>query len=355
MSRRVVVTGGAGFIGSSLALRIKQAHPGWTVVALDNLRRRGSELCLPRLRAGGVTFVHGDVRIADDLRAIDDCELIVECSAEPSVLAGLAGSPAYVIDTNLMGAIRCLELARRTGAAMVFLSTSRVYPIDALARIGARETDTRFELEVGDSPPPGLSEHGVAEGFGLDGARSLYGATKLCAETLIHEYVAAYGLRAVIDRCGVIAGPWQMGKVDQGVVMHWVASHVFDRPLAYIGYGGTGKQVRDVLHIDDLAALIDAQIARIDDARGEVYNVGGGRACSVSLRELTELCVHATGTRVAIRAEPQPRPADIPLYLTDARKVSAAFEWRPARSREQIVEDIARWIADHRDAIEGAT
>src|SRR5205823_4167681 len=143
------------------------------------------------------------------------------------------------------------ELARRHRAYVLFLSTSRVYPVAGLRALALEELDTRFELAAAQ-PDPGASPHGIAETFALDGARTLYGSTKLAAELLIEEYRDAYDLRAVIDRCGVIAGPWQMGKVDQGVFTYWMLAHHFGRPLTYIGFGGSGKQVRDLLHVDDL-------------------------------------------------------------------------------------------------------
>jgi CDP-paratose 2-epimerase len=349
---RLLVTGGAGFVGSSLALALKSNHPAWDVTALDNLKRRGSELGLSRLAAGGVRFLHGDVRVPTDLDAAGGCDLLLECSAEPSVLAGLDGSPAYVLDTNLGGTVNCLEFARRRSAAFLFLSTSRVYPIEALARLPLREAGTRFELAVDPSSPlPGISEHGIAESFPLEGARSLYGATKLCSELLVMEYVASYGMAAVVNRCGVLAGPWQMGRVDQGVVMHWAASHLFGWPLQYIGYGGTGKQVRDILHVADLAELIELQIPRIRELRGRTFNVGGGREVSVSLLELTDLCVAATARRVPVTAVPETRVADIPLYLTDSRRVRDAFGWVPRRSPADVVGDCVDWLRKHQESL----
>jgi CDP-paratose 2-epimerase len=347
---KVLVTGGAGFVGASLALALKAANPAWEVTALDNLKRRGSELGLPRLAAGSVAFVHGDVRVAADLDAAGPCDVVLECSAEPSVLAGLGGSPAYVLDTNLGGTINCLEVARRNGAGFLFLSTSRVYPIENLSRVPLRETATRFEI-AGDAGGPGVSEHGIAEDFPLEGARSLYGATKLCSELLIAEYVAAFGLPAVIDRCGVIAGPWQMGRVDQGIVMHWASSHLFGWPLSYIGFGGSGKQVRDILHVDDLADLVAKQIPRLRELDGRVFNVGGGREVSVSLAELTELCAAATGRRVPITGVARSRAADVPLYLTDSRRVQAELGWAPRRSPGDIVADCVGWLRAHEDAL----
>ena len=156
---------------------------------------------------------------------------MIDCSAEPSVQAGLGGSPRSVLDTNLVGTINCLEAARSRGAAFLFLSTSRIYPIAALNDLPFVETETRFHWD--EAPGiAGFSRRGIAEGFTLDGARSFYGTSKLAGEQLIQEYVFSYGMRALIDRCGVIAGPWQMGKVDQGVITLWVARHYFGRPLS---------------------------------------------------------------------------------------------------------------------------
>ena len=258
---KVLVTGGAGFIGANLAIGLAAGHPDWQVTALDNLQRRGSELNLPRLRAGGVRFVHGDIRTADDLLAVGQVDAVVECSAEPSVLAGVDGSGLdRIVGTNLFGAYACLELCRRHEAQLVFLSTSRVYPVDRLRTLPLTEGPTRFQLDD-DRAVPGATGLGISEDLSLDGHRTLYGATKLAAELLIQEYVATFGLRAVVNRCGVVAGPWQMGKVDQGVVAYWMLAHVFRRQLAYIGFGGSGKQVRDLLHVDDLLGLVDLQLS----------------------------------------------------------------------------------------------
>ncbi len=347
----VLVTGGAGFIGARLALGLKETCPETRVIALDNLKRRGSGLNLGRLRRGGVEFVHGDVRMPEDLPVLDRLDLIIECSAEPSVLAGYGGSPRYVIDSNLVGAVHCLELARRNNAAMIFLSTSRVYPLEKLRSIALEEAPGRFEIAPTQSLP-GISRAGIAEDFPLDGARSLYGATKYAAETLIAEYVDMYDLDIVVNRCGVIAGPWQMGRVDQGIAALWTARHVYGGALTYIGYQGTGKQVRDMLHVDDLLALVLRQTAAMAELRGSVFNVGGGAENSVSLVELTELCCQATNTVIPIGADTENRQGDIPLYITDNARVTEACDWQPEKSAAVIIEDLARWIYDNRDMLQ---
>jgi CDP-paratose 2-epimerase len=350
---RVLVTGGAGFVGGNLAVALRARHPDWDVVALDNLMRRGSELNLPRLRAAGVSFRHGDVREAADVLAIERVDAIVECSAEPSVLTGTDGATDYAVRTNLLGAWHCLELARRDGAQVVFLSTSRVYPVAALRRLAVEETPTRFELAP-RQPLPGASADGVAENFPLDGARTLYGTTKLAAELLVEEYRSAFGLRAVIDRCGVIAGPWQMGKVDQGVFSYWMLAHHLGRPLRYLGFGGSGRQVRDLLHIDDLVELLDDQLARPDDWDGMTVNVGGGRECSLSLLETTALCRELTGNEVAVEATSDERPGDVPVYISDCARLFEHTGWRPRRTARDTLADIAAWIAEHEAEIRSA-
>jgi CDP-paratose 2-epimerase len=347
----VLITGGAGFVGGSLAASFKGRHPAAHVVAFDNLRRRGSELNLARFRDLGIEFVHGDTRSPEDLGALGgNFDVLVEASAEPSVHAGLAGSPAYVVNTNLVGTLNCLEFARARAGSFVFLSTSRVYSIGPLREIAIEEWPTRFEIAEAQRQP-GVSLRGIAEEFPTHLPRSLYGATKLASELLIQEYVETYGLKAVIDRCGVIAGPGQFGRVDQGVFTLWVARHLFGRPLTYTGFGGTGKQVRDLLHPLDLYSLIERQLELIERACGRVFNVGGGRAGSTSLRELTAVCEEVTGRSVPIASDGETSPVDVPLYVGDCARAQAAFGWKPERSVRDIVDDIASWIRANEGAL----
>jgi CDP-paratose 2-epimerase len=349
---RVLITGGAGFVGANLGVALARRHPDWEIVALDNLMRRGSELNLPRLREAGVEFVHGDVRERGDLAAVGRFDAMVECSAEPSVMAGLE-DPSYLVQTNLLGAFNCLERAREEEAFVVFLSTSRVYPVAPQLELALEETATRFELAV-EQPVPGAGPDGVSEGFPMDGARTFYGATKLAAEHLIEEYAEAFGLRAVVNRCGVIAGPWQMGKVDQGVFSWWLLSHHFGRALAYIGFGGAGKQVRDLLHVDDLVDLVELQLGDPEGWSGAVVNVGGGREHSLSLLEATALCRELTGNEIEIGAEPETRPGDVPVYLSDCSRLFARSEWRPRRTPRETLADVLAWARANEDAVSEA-
>lgn len=347
---RLLITGGAGFVGSNLAVSLASRHPEWEILALDNLYRKGSKLNLPRLEEAGVEFVEGDVREPEDLRRLPQITALVECSAEPSVMSGVDGDSSYLVHTNLTGAYNCLELARRDGAFLVFLSTSRVYPVAPQAELALEEAPTRFEIAA-EQAVPGVSSAGISEGFPLDGARTLYGATKLAAELLIEEFRAGLGVPAVIDRCGVIAGPWQMGKVDQGVFTHWMLAHRFGNPLTYIGFGGAGKQVRDLLHVDDLVDLVECQLLDPAAWDGRTVNVGGGRECSLSLAETTEICRRLTGNEVPIEPVLKTRAGDVPIYLSDCARLFSLDEWRPRRSAEQVLADIHDWIAADEDRI----
>ena len=342
----MLITGGAGFVGANLAVALAERHPDWDLIAFDNLHRAGSELNLPRLEAAGIAFVRGDVRERAELDGVGPIDALVECSAEPSALVGMTGDTSYPFETNLVGAYNCLELARRDGAQFVFLSTSRVYPYRALSDLVLERTETRFEVAAEQSLP-GISPAGVSEDFPLDGPRTLYGATKLAAELLITEYAANFGLRTVVDRCGVIAGPWQMGKVDQGVFTYWLLAHHFGRPLAYIGYGGTGHQVRDLMHVDDLVELVDAQLAEPERWDGFTGNVGGGREISLSLLETTELCRELTGSEVPVTPAGEDRPGDVPIYLSDCARLFEQTDWRPTRDPRRVLTDILAWVREN--------
>ena len=350
---RILITGGAGFVGSNLAVSLAARHPEWEILVLDNLYRRGSELNLPRLAEAGVEFVRGDVREPGDLAALPEISALIECSAEPSVMSGVDGDTGYLVHTNLTGAYNCLELARRDGAFFVFLSTSRVYPVAPQVELRLEEAETRFEIAA-EQDLPGVSPAGISEQFPLDGPRTLYGATKLAAELLCEEYRSGLGVPAVIDRCGVIAGPWQMGKVDQGVFTHWMLAHYFRQPLSYIGFGGKGKQVRDLLHVEDLVDLVERQLLDPGAWDGRTVNAGGGRECSLSLLETTAICRELTGNEVPIAPVAETRAGDVPVYLSDCGKLFGLDEWRPRRSAEQVLADIYEWIAADPERIAGA-
>ncbi|HEX9804323.1 MAG TPA: NAD-dependent epimerase/dehydratase family protein, partial [Candidatus Dojkabacteria bacterium] len=307
-------------------------------------------LNIPRLKEKGIEFVHGDIRNKEDLE-IPGIDLVIECSAEPSVLAGLDGSVEYVLNTNLFGTLNCLEQARKSKADFVFLSTSRIYPYEPLNDAQINEEETRFafsdEQKVG-----GLSSKGVSEEFPLYGPRSIYGSTKLASELFITEYIESFGMKGIINRFGCIAGPWQMGKVDQGVMALWVSRHIFKKNLSYIGFEGKGKQVRDFIHIDDVFDILDVQINNLNEkGNGEIFNIGGGVDVSVSLQELTKICEKVSGNKIEITSDPKDRPADLKIYVSDNSKLLNTYNWKPKKTIRDIVQDTHDWILEHKDLL----
>lgn len=343
MAKSILITGGCGFVGSNLAINLKKEYPNYRIIAFDNLKRRGSELNITRLKDNEIKFIHGDVRNPEDFEPVGEIDVLIDAAAEPSVLSGIDSGPEYVMNTNLNGTINSLNFALRYKADVIFLSTSRVYPIKQLNKIEISEGATRFLINP-NQKNEGVTEKGIKENFSLNGARSFYGSSKLASELLIQEYIEFYGLNAVINRCGVITGPWQMGKIDQGVIVLWLAKHFWKQELSYIGFGGEGKQVRDILHINDLYDLIRLQVTDIKKFKNDVYNIGGGNNISVSLKELTELCEKITGNKIKINSVKENRAADIPLYITDNSKIMSLSHWEPKIKPEIILSDTFEWM-----------
>jgi CDP-paratose 2-epimerase len=350
MAERIPIAGGAGFAGSNLALSFKRDRPFATVIAFDNLKRRGSKIALSRLRVGGVEFMHGDIRSVDDLASAGPASILVDASAEPSVHAGYGGDPNYLVHANLFGAANCLEYARRHGSDF-FLSTSRVYSIDALRTLPLDRNDSRFFLRRGVQQP-GVSAAGISETFSLERTSFALRDDQACGRVVGRGISCDIRGRDIINRCGVISGPWQMGKVDQGFVVLWLARHLFGGPLSYMGFGGRGLQVRDVLHVDDLYDLIVRQLNGLDEYSGISFNVGGGMASSVSLRELTLMSQELSGRTIELGHVPGTRDADIPFYVSDCQAVTRTTGWRPKRSLDQLLEDVWRWLVDERAKLE---
>ncbi|MHA8060055.1 NAD-dependent epimerase/dehydratase family protein [Aquirufa beregesia] len=341
---KILITGGCGFVGSNLAALFKQHLVDCEVYCLDNLSRRGSELNLSKILPLGVHFVHGDVRIKTDFDRIPQVDVVIDAAAEPSVLAGSqAGELEYLIDTNLNGTINTLYFAKKHQAAFIFLSTSRVYPYNSLSDILYQKEEKRFVLSH-QQAYEGLSEKGVAENFPLAGLRSLYGATKLSSEYIIQEFAHNFGIPTVINRCGVLSGPYQMGKIDQGVIVLWMAKHFWNKSLSYIGFGGNGQQIRDVLHVKDLFRLVLWQIQHLDLHHGQIFNVGGGLENSVSLAELTDLCVQITGNSIPIASSTENRPGDLPIYITDNSRITAFSQWKPEINVPSLLREVHDWF-----------
>ena len=339
---KILITGICGFAGTSIAKTLLQSHSNLQIIGLDNFSRKGSEVNISELSKLGVDLIRGDIRSQSDIDDLPKVEWVIDCAANPSVLAGLDGnsSSRQLIEHNLIGTINLLEYCNRHKAGLILLSTSRVYSASELSALLVKPSNDRFELQ--DCDLNGASSSGISEDFPTTTPLSLYGASKLASETLILEYGECFGFPVWINRCGVLAGAGQFGRADQGIFSYWIHSFREKRALQYIGFNGTGHQVRDVLHPKDLVPLLSQQIMEPDSEAPKIVNLGGGIENSMSLKELSIWCEERFGSNKVIPSE-EVRPMDAPWIVMDSTTAQNAWNWHV----EIKIEDILNEIAQH--------
>jgi CDP-paratose 2-epimerase len=348
---RILISGVCGFVGSTLARTLAQSGASHRLCGFDNFIRPGSESNRAGLKSLGVQLFHGDLRAASDLETLPAADWVIDAAANPSVLAGVDGktSSRQLVEHNLAGTVNLLEYCKRHHAGLILLSTSRVYSIAPLAALPVEPVEGAFRPAPGKALPPGLTAAGVDETFSTVAPVSLYGATKLASETLALEYGEAFGLPVFLNRCGVLAGAGQFGRPDQGIFAYWLNSWLRRRPLAYLGFGGTGHQVRDCLHPRDLVPLLEKQFAAPQLAPGDrIVNVSGGAASARSLRQLSDWCAAHFGAHT-VKADGSPRPFDIPWMVLDHAKATRVWGWRPQTPASAILDEIATHAQAHPD------
>jgi CDP-paratose 2-epimerase len=347
---RILISGICGFAGSAVARGLAAQGRGLQISGFDNFIRPGSEGNRAELRRLGIGLVHADVRVASDIEALPGADWVIDAAANPSVLAGVDGrsSSRQLVEHNLCGTINLLEYCKRARAGLVLLSTSRVYSIAPLAAMPLKVVGGAFQPEAGRLPD-GIGPLGVSESCATASPVSLYGATKLASEALALEYGQSFNLPVFVNRCGVLAGAGQFGRPDQGIFSYWINSHLRHRPLKYIGFGGSGHQVRDCLSPNDLIPLLLAQLAAPKvDALDRIINVGGGSASAISLRQLTAWCDDRFGSH-PIAQDPESRPFDVPWIVLDPSKAARVWGWKPRTSVHAILEEIAAHAGTHPD------
>jgi CDP-paratose 2-epimerase len=357
---KILITGVCGFVGSTLARALPAARSGIEIIGLDNFIRPGAADNRLLLKAAGVRLYHGDLRCPSDLEALPKVDWVIDAAANPSVLAGVDGktSSRQLIEHNLSGTIHLLEFCKQNGAGFTLLSTSRVYSIPGLASLPLKTDKQAFILDTAKPLPAGVTAEGVSETYSVTPPLSLYGASKLTSETLALEYAETFGFPVWINRCGVLAGAGQFGRPDQGIFAYWLNAHLRRRPLKYLGFGGTGHQVRDCLHPVDLVPLLLKQM----DQRGPVgspgpgaswriANFSGGRASACSLRQLTDWCDARFGPH-PVQAAQEERRFDIGWMVLDSSHARRIWGWEPTLSTESILEEIASHARSHPDWLE---
>jgi len=339
---KILITGGCGFIGSNIAIYLKKNNIKNKIYCADNFYRKGSIENKKRLLKKDIAVIKCDIRNKNDLNKVPEFDLLIDCAADPSVATGYENGLRYLIDTNLIGTLNCLNLVKRNSAKIIFLSSSRIYPFDIINASKYNIIDKSFSPKINIL---GLNKKkGINENFQTTGLKTFYGFTKFSSEELIKEYCYAYNIPYVINRCGVVAGPWQWGKIDQGFVVYWILCYLFNKKLNYIGYGGKGYQVRDVLNINDLVKLISLQTHSFKKFDNELFNIGGGQSNKISLYNLTKKTDEMFGFEKKITRIKETRYGDIPYYVTDNTKIYKKCGWEPEINVLKTVEEIFDWI-----------
>ena len=357
ISVRILITGVCGFAGSVLAESFFARREGIQIAGIDNLMRPGSELNRMRLRKLGVELAHGDLRCAGDCEALPAADWVIDAAANPSVLAGVNRGPEggsssrRLFEHNLGSLVNVLEYAKRHHAGVILISSSRVYSIAELVSLPLGSAGNAFRLDDSRLLPNGVSSHGIDASFSTAPPVSLYGGMKLAAETVALEYGAAFDFPVWIDRCGVLAGAGQFGGPEQGIFSYWVNAHLRRRPLRYLGFDGSGKQVRDAFHPRDLAALLETQMRTEREGGRRIYNVGGGVRNAMSLAQLTAWCDGRFGPH-APESGGEERPYDIPWMVMDSRLAEDDFGWSVETPLEVLLEEIACHAVQHPEWLE---
>ena len=345
---KILITGISGFTGFNISSSLLKYSDNLQLFGIDNFSRNGSEQNISCLNEKGITTFRGDIRLQSDIDTLPQVDWVIDCAANPSVLAGLDGKSTsrQLMEHNLLGTINLLEYCKRHRTGLILLSTSRVYSASELAALPVVSSNNRYELS--ECETAGVSSSGISEGFPTSAPISLYGATKLASETLILEYGECFDFPVWINRCGVLAGAGQFGKADQGIFSYWIHSFREKKPLQYFGFNGTGHQVRDALHPKDLVPLLSQQMMEPNWNAPKIVNLGGGNENCMSLKVLSSWCQDRFGENEVV-ASNELRPMDAPWIVMDSTTAQNAWNWHV----ETKIEDILDEIAEH--AEENAT
>lgn len=337
---KMLITGGVGFIGVNAARHF--CEKGWHVTVFDNFSRRGVNCNATFLRRNfgdRIKVVHGDVRARRDLsRVIDGQDVILHLAAQAAVTTSVA-EPWGDFKTNTQGTMRVLEAARLSPKKPIVLysSTNKVY--GALENLPLNEEEQRYAFTDGC--------YGIGEDQQLD-FHSPYGCSKGAADQYVRDYARLYDLRTVVFRQSCIYGPHQYGIEDQGWLAWFLIAALLRRPIVIYG---NGKQVRDLLHVDDLLCAYEHAIEHIDRTKGKIYNIGGGMKNTLSLLELLSLMERELALHTSKTFAPA-RPGDQLMFVSDNRRVEADLSWQPRIGLLEGIRTLSQWLERHRGELE---
>jgi len=328
---KILITGGCGFIGTNLSLFLKKK--GFKINTVDNFKRKGSKYNSKILRRNKIKNFNLNIANNTKFQKLPRFDLIIDCCAEAAVEVS-KNEIDRVFNTNLVGTFNVLKKVKKDKSKIIFLSSSRVYSINHLNEIINKKV-IKNELRTRNK---------IDENFNTSKPKSIYGFTKLASEMLIEEFGYAFKIKYLINRFGATSGPLQFGKQDQGFVSLWIWRHLTQKKISYIGYGGKGYQIRDVLHIKDLCDLIYLQIVNMDKIYNKTFNVGGGKKSYISLKNLTKICQNITGKKIDVFAQNSTSIYDIPYYISNNSKVERTYRWKPKNNIFDIVRDTYKWL-----------
>jgi CDP-paratose 2-epimerase len=337
--QRVLITGGVGFVGTNLADRL--AREGAEILIFDNLSRKGSERNYQWLRSRyrrRVTLLEGDVRDGDAVReAVQTVDQVFHFAAQVAVTCSL-DDPLNDFAVNAKGTLNVLEAIRRQARHpfLIYTSTNKVY--GGLGDLPLQQLKTRYV--PADTK---LAQLGVAEDRSLDFC-SPYGCSKGAADQYVLEYARTFGIPACVFRMSCIYGPHQHGTEDQGWVAHFLISALEDKEITIYG---NGRQIRDLLFIDDLVDAFLLASQRIQAVRGQVFNIGGGPANASSLLEMIAL-IGKIANRSPSISFAAPRPSDQLYYVSDTRKFTKATGWRASTPVNKGLTQLHAWLKANR-------
>lgn len=338
MSKHYLITGGAGFIGSNYVHRLLER--GEQVSIYDNLSRPGAALNLIWLRK-----FHGDEAFKLIVGDVRDAALLTATARSADVIVHLAGQVAVTtsvthpredFESNALGTFNVLEAARLSGhdPIVLYASTNKVY--GGMEAVRVLEKDTRYEYA--DYPL------GMPESLNLD-FHSPYGCSKGSGDQYVRDYYRIYGLPTVVFRQSCIYGPRQFGIEDQGWLAWFIIAAITQRPIMIYG---NGKQVRDVLHVDDLLDVYDLAVAKIKTNAGQVYNIGGGAQNTISVwKEFSPKLERLLGRHIPVSWGDW-RPGDQPVYISDIRKAEKNLGWKPKINVNEGLQHLYQWVFENR-------